>query len=183
MSENIIIRAGHQTLLDTAEAIADPTAPEVAELIRTMIEQMSEAGGVGLAAPQIAVSQRAIIFWVPDRRLTEFEDDHEMPLTALINPEFEPLSDATNDDWEGCLSIPGLRGMVPRYSHIRYRGYDLAGKPVERLAGGFHARVVQHEIDHLNGVLYPMRIADMATFGFDEEIRDRLADEKARAHG
>lgn len=184
MSENKIIRAGHKTLLETAQAIADPTAPEVAQLIQTMTEQMEHAGGVGLAAPQIDVSKRAIIFWVPGRRLTEFEDDHEVPLTALINPEIEPLSDETNIDWEGCLSIPGLRGLVPRYSHIRYRGYDLEGREISQIAGGFHARVVQHELDHLNGVLYTMRMTDLSSLGFDEEIRARMIEEEeARIHG
>lgn len=165
-----IIRAGHPVLRRVASPVADPTAPDIVELATGMARAMMAAAGVGLAAPQIAVSRRLIVFWVPERRTGESPDDRPIAVTALVNPEFTPLEPTLVEDWEGCLSIPGLRGRVPRFEHIRYRGFGLGGELIERVASGFHARVVQHEIDHLEGVLYPSRMTDLGSLGFNEEI-------------
>ena len=166
-----IARMGHPVLRRVADPVADPTAPDVAQLVRDMIETLEDIGGVGLAAPQVHVSRRVIIFKVPPERTIDIEGDGPLPLTALINPVVEPLGDAANLGWEGCLSIPGLRGAVPRYSRLRYAGYDLAGNWLEREVAGFHARVVQHEGDHLEGVLYPQRMTDLSLLTFIEEGR------------
>jgi peptide deformylase len=169
-----IARMGHPVLDQPAQAVLDPTAPEIARLVAYMIETLADAGGVGLAAPQIHVDQRVVIFFVPEDRAGNDPDDGPQPLTILINPEIEPLGDDQELTWESCLSVPGLMGEVPRYSRIRYRGLDLAGAAVERVAAGFHARVVQHECDHLDGILYPQRMTDLSRFGFVEEIKRNL---------
>ncbi len=171
-----IARMGHPVLRAAARPVADPTAPEVAALVASMRETMLDAPGVGLAAPQVHVPWRLVVFQVPAARATDpsataGSPAGPVPFTVLINPEIEPLDAEEAPDWEGCLSVPGMMGMVPRFVRIRYRGYDLDGSRVERLAEGFHARVVQHECDHLNGVLYPMRMRDLSTFGFVEEMR------------
>jgi peptide deformylase len=177
MSHYPIIRAGHPVLRQIAKPVEDPTAPEIAQLVEIMERRMAEAGGVGLAAPQIAVSKRVVLFFVPDRRLSGLDGDYPLPLTALINPVIEKLGDETDVDWEGCLSLPGLRGLVPRHTHIRYTGYTPAGEFIDRQVSGFHARVVQHEFDHLDGVLYPGRMTDLLSLGFTEEIAARMEEE------
>jgi len=177
-----IARMGHPVLKKRAEAIADPTEPKYHKLVADMLETLVDAGGVGLAAPQVHVSERLVIFHVPQSRMAEERykeaglDDEtgEVPLTVLINPVIEPLSDEMAEAYEGCLSIPGMMGAVKRYTHIRYSGIGLDGEPFARDAKGFHARVVQHECDHLDGVLYPQRIEDMIKFGYNEEMKMRM---------
>ena len=169
-----IARMGHPVLRRRADEVPDPTAPEVVRLVTDMIETLAEAGGVGLAAPQVHVPWRVVIFTVPAAR--SGDDGEGLPLTVLINPVIEPLSDDRVDSFEGCLSIPGMSGKVPRYQRIRYSGIGMDNRPIRREADGFHARVVQHECDHLDGVLYPMRMIDLAQFGFNEEIRRTLAE-------
>ncbi|HUC62340.1 MAG TPA: peptide deformylase [Alphaproteobacteria bacterium] len=166
-----IARMGHAVLREPALPVADPTAPEILRLVTDMIETMVDAGGTGLAAPQVHVPLRLVLFQVLEGRTTDIEGDGPEPLTVLINPALEPVGEAKATDWEGCLSLPGLMGAVPRWTRIRYRGLGLDGKRIERAAAGFHARVVQHECDHLDGILYPMRIEDFTRFGFVEEMR------------
>ena len=178
-----ILRAGNPILRQVARPVEDPTDPELELLVDAMIQTMDEAGGVGLAAPQVGVSLRLVILMVPEGRLTGDPEDTPMSLTVLINPVITPLGEATEEGWEGCLSLPGLRGLVPRARRIHYRAYGLDGELIERTAAGFHARVVQHECDHLDGRLYPSRMADLGTLGFVEEfaraaraIADEVAD-------
>ena len=162
-----IARMGHPVLTRRAEPIEDPTAEGVRRLIGHMAETMADAEGIGLAAPQVHHSLRVILFLPIDER-----DEAQPPRpVALINPEFEPLTDETVEAWEGCLSIPGLRGLVPRAARIGYRGLTPEGRMVEREAEGLHARVVQHEIDHLDGVLFPMRMNDLRHLAFESELR------------
>ena len=171
-----IARMGHPVLSAVARPVADPTAPEIHRLINDMVETMIDANGAGLAAPQVHVPLRLVIFQAPGERsdpgLSEDEKfDHTAPLTCLINPEVTVLSPETEGGWEGCLSVPGLRGWVERAAHIRYRGLGPDGKTIERTARGFHARVVQHEVDHLDGRLYPSRMGDLSKLIFETEIR------------
>jgi len=171
-----IARMGHPVLAQKAAAVPDPTAPAIRQLVRSMIETMADANGAGLAAPQVHVPLRLAIFQAPEERaednLSEAERyDHTAPLTVLINPELEIVGDEMEGGWEGCLSIPGMRGFVERPAHIRYRGVDLDGKAIERTARGFHARVVQHELDHLDGILYPQRMRDLTKLIFESEAR------------
>lgn len=171
-----IARMGHPVLARQADPVDDPTAPEIRRLVADMLETLADAGGVGLAAPQVHVPLRVVIFAVPESR---DRDGPGVPLTVLVNPEVTPLDDAQDNDWEGCLSIPGMVGLsVPRWSRIGYAFHGLDGKSEEREAHGFHARVVQHECDHLDGILYPMRMTDLDGFGFSEEImrRDKEAE-------
>lgn len=172
-----IARMGHPVLARPAERVADPRAPEIRQLIVDMIETMHDAQGLGLAAPQVHVPKRLVVFHLPRERAGE----GELPeaLTVLINPEIEPLSEDMQPGWEGCLSVPGLRGLVPRYTRIRYRGLDAEGRPIDREVAGMHARVVQHECDHLDGVLYPQRMTDMSQLMFVSEIRHRLSPAEA----
>ena len=175
-----IARMGVPVLLQPAPPAPTDGIAENAELQRLiddMIETLADAGGVGLAAPQVFAGQRVILAMAPAER---GEADDAAPLTILINPELELLGEDRQLGWEGCLSIPGLRGAVPRATAARYRGYDRDGQPVEGEAQGFFARVLQHEVDHLDGVLYPMRMRDFRYFGFDEEL-NRLEREAARA--
>lgn len=168
-----IARMGHPVLLQRADPVPDPTAPEVRRLVADMIETMEDAGGAGLAAPQVHVPLRLFVFRVPAARVGPGTGDEEgaaVPTTVVINPEVELLGDAMVMRWEGCLSIPGLRAAVPRHARVRYRGVDTDGRPVGAEAGGFHAGVVQHEHDHLDGILYPMRMHDFRHFGFNEEL-------------
>jgi peptide deformylase len=166
-----IARLGHPVLLQAAAPIPDPGAAEIRRLAADMVETMHDAGGVGLAAPQIHVPQRIIVFHVPSVRA----EGEAVPVTVLVNPEIEPVGDERVLGWEGCLSIPGMRGAVPRWHTIRYRGLTLDGEPVETVAAGFHARVVQHEVDHLDGVLYPMRMDDLSLLAFNEEWQRYMA--------
>ena len=173
-----IARMGHPILCRRAEDVANPAAPEIRTLADDMLQTMLDAPGTGLAAPQVHVPLRMVIFRVP---LTAEEDiaGAEAPLTVLINPILEPLGDEMVAAWEGCLSLPGLRGLVPRYAHLRYRGVDLVGAPIDRTVDGFHARVVQHECDHLDGILYPQRMADLTGLIFESEMRHLIAEPRA----
>jgi peptide deformylase len=171
-----IARMGHPVLARRAEPVANPAAPEIRRLVADMVETMIDANGAGLAAPQVHVPLRVVVFQAPGERaedgLSDSEIfDHTAPLTVLINPVVEVLDPELDGGWEGCLSVPGLRGYVERAAHIRYRGFDHEGKPVARTAKGFHARVVQHECDHLDGILYPQRMADLSRLIFESEIR------------
>ena len=161
-----IARMGAEILKQRAAEVTDFSDPALKGFISDMLETMVEAHGVGLAAPQVFRSQRIVMFFVPAAR----NGGAEVPLTVMVNPVITPLSDDQEEAFEACLSVPGLTGEVPRYTSIMYRFQDITGAPVERLASGFHARVVQHECDHLIGVLYPMRIRDMRQFGFTEEL-------------
>jgi peptide deformylase len=165
-----IARMGHPVLLQRAEPVADPAAPEIKRLVRDMIETMEDAQGAGLAAPQVHVPLRLFVFRVPPGRTEPAEGDGEMGNTVVINPELEFLDEDMVLRWEGCLSIPGLRAAVPRRIRLRYTGVDTEGAPVGAFASGFHAGVVQHEYDHLDGILYPMRMTDFRLFGFNEEL-------------
>ena len=162
-----IARMGHPVLLQRAEAVADPTAPEVRRLLADMIETMDDANGAGLAAPQVHVPLRLFVYRVPQGRA---EEEPEMLPTVVINPVLELLGEELVTRWEGCLSIPGIRGAVPRHARIRYSGVDADGAAVGAEVEGFRAWVVQHEYDHLDGILYPMRMTDFRMFGFSEEL-------------
>ena len=164
-----IARMGHPVLRRVAEPVVDPTSPELRRLVADMAETLADIGGAGLAAPQVHVSQRVVIFRVPEERVTGRPDDRPQELIALINPVIEPLGAAEELGWEGCLSLPGLRGAVPRHARIRYRGATPDGTSIERIVEGFHARVVQHEYDHLDGILYPQRMTDLRLLTFVEE--------------
>ena len=167
-----IARMGHPVLKARAEPVAEPKAQEIQYLVRDMIETLEDEGGIGLAAPQVHVSKRVVIYYVPgERRAAAGEPAEDVPLTVLINPEIEPLSEEKVTGVEACLSVPGLAGPVPRFTHIRYRALDLHGRMFEREAKGYHARVVQHECDHLDGILYPMRMTDLSQLAFVEELR------------
>jgi len=179
-----IARMGHPVLAQVAHPVPDPTAPEIRHLVNDMVETMVDANGAGLAAPQVHVPLRLVIFQAPSERsdpgLSEPEQfDHTAPLTCLINPEIMMMDPGTEGGWEGCLSVPGLRGYVERPAHIRYRGFGLDGRLIERTARGFHARVVQHEVDHLDGRLYPSRIADFSKLIFESEMRHFAQTEQA----
>jgi len=185
-----LARMGHPVLKRTADAIDDPTAPEIRRLIADMVDTLADASGVGLAAPQVHVPKRLVIFHIPESRAREAldddmeegeegedeEDDEEngngdaVPMTVLINPEIEALSDETVIGVEGCLSLPDMIGRVPRFRHIRYKALTPDGSNIEREVSGFHARVVQHECDHLEGILYPMRMEDLSTLGYVDEM-------------
>jgi len=188
-----LARMGHPVLKRTADAINDPTAPEIRRLIADMVDTLADASGVGLAAPQVHVPKRLVIFHIPESRAREAldddmeegedeedeedeEDDEEngngdaVPMTVLINPEIEALSDETVIGVEGCLSLPDMIGRVPRFRHIRYKALTPDGSNIEREVSGFHARVVQHECDHLEGILYPMRMEDLSTLGYVDEM-------------
>ena len=165
-----IARMGHPVLLQICEPVTDPGTPEIRRLVADMMETMEDASGAGLAAPQVHVPLRLFVFRVPETRGLEDADDLPVGNTVVINPEVELLSEDRILRWEGCLSIPGLRAAVPRAPRIRYRGVDCDGTPIQREVSGFHAGVVQHEFDHLNGILYPMRMKDFSRFGFTEEL-------------
>jgi peptide deformylase len=164
-----IARMGHPVLRRPADPVPDPTAPQIRSLVADMIETMADANGAGLAAPQVHVPLRVVVFHVPEERARR-ENEEPAPLTALINPEIVALTDEKIEGWEACLSVPGLAGKVPRYSRIRYSGLTPEGGLIEREVQGFHARVVQHECDHLDGILYPQRMADLSTLVFVEHM-------------
>ncbi len=159
-----ILRMGDARLLRVARPIAKFGTPELRELVADMFDTMRAVGGVGLAAPQIGVDLRLVVFGFEHSE--RYPEAPEVPLTILANPTLEMLSDEIEGGWEGCLSVPGMRGWVPRYRHLRYTGFDIEGNALAREVEGFHARVVQHECDHLDGILYPMRIRDFSRFGF-----------------
>ena len=165
---------GDPRLLRQAEPISKFDTPELHALVADMFDTMRAANGAGLAAPQIGVNLQLVIFGF--KKNERYPDAPPVPETVLLNPVLTPLSDNTEDGWEGCLSVPGLRGMVKRWTKLRYTGVDQFGKPIDRIADGFHARVVQHECDHLAGILYPMRITDFSQFGFIDVMFPELAD-------
>ena len=160
---------GDPRLLRIAEPVEHFDTPELAALIQDLEDSMAAAGGAGLAAPQIGVNLRVVRFGT-GQPIPRYPDAPPVPVTVLINPVLEPLSDETEESWEGCLSVPGLRGMVPRWTRLRYRGFDPQGRPIDRLVESFHARVVQHECDHLDGKLFPMRVRDFSRFGFTDVL-------------
>jgi len=168
MAVRRVLKMGDPLLLRVAEPVRWFDTPELNTLIQDMLDTLAALNGAGLAAPQIGVSERVVIFGVD--RNPRYPDAEPVPMTVLINPEIEILTDEMDDGWEGCLSVPGLRGLVPRYTRLRYRGVDQHGKRFEREAHGFHARVVQHECDHLDGILYPMRLKDIRSFGYEDAL-------------
>jgi len=167
-----ILKMGDSRLLRQAEVVTEFNTPELHQLVADMFETMADAKGVGLAAPQIGVNLQLVIFGFKTN--PRYPDAPTVPETVLLNPIITPLSDETDDAWEGCLSVPGLRGLVPRWTRLRYEGFDQYGTPINREVDGFHARVVQHECDHLFGTLYPTRIKDMSKFGFAEVLFPEL---------
>ena len=180
-----IARMGHPVLGRRADEVDEPTAPEIRALLDDMLETMIDANGTGIAAPQVHVARRVVIFSLPAVLLEneppgDAEDEMHTVLTALINPEIEIVGDEVKAGWEGCLSVPGLRGLVPRPNQIRYSGLTPKGELLEREAVGFHARVVQHECDHLDGVLYPQRMDDLSKLIFETEYRHIAEEERRR---
>lgn len=163
-----VLRMGDPLLLQKAAPVERFDTPELHALIRDMHDTMEALDGAGIAAPQIGVSLRVVIFGVGNN--PRYPDAEQVPYTVLVNPVTTALGCDMEDGWEGCLSVPGLRGVVPRYSRLRYTGFDQYGTPIDRMASGFHARVVQHECDHLDGILYPMRITDLRRFGYTEVL-------------
>jgi peptide deformylase len=163
-----ILRMGDPRLLEKARPVETFGTPELRQLAADMLDTMRAADGAGLAAPQIGVGLRVVIFGLESN--PRYPQAEPVPFTILVNPALTPLSDELEEGWEGCLSVPGLRGLVPRFARLAYRGFDLDGAPVEREAAGFHARVVQHECDHLDGILYPMRIRDFRRFGYTDVL-------------
>lgn len=168
MSVKEILRMGDLRLLQPALPVESPTDASIQQLIEDMFDTMRLAGGVGIAAPQIGVALQVVIFGF--EKSERYPDAEPVPETILINPLITPLTDDEVSGWEGCLSVPGLRGEVPRFTSIRYQGLDEKGHPIDRTVDGFHARVVQHECDHLRGILFPMRIRDYARFGFTDVL-------------
>jgi peptide deformylase len=168
MTVREILKMGDPRLLRIAQPVERFGTPELHALVADMFETMKAANGAGLAAPQIGVDLQLVIFGF--ERIERYPDAPPVPQTVLVNPVIEPLSDEEEEGWEGCLSVPGLRGVVPRWRRIRYQGFDAEGRPIDREAEGFHARVVQHECDHLVGTLYPMRVRDFSRFGYTEVL-------------
>lgn len=168
MAIRSVLRMGDARLWQRAEPVSQFDTKELHALLTDMRDTMQSLNGAGLAAPQIGVGLRVVIFGVDHNE--RYPDAEAVPETVLINPAITPLDEVFEEDWEGCLSVPGLRGLVPRHAHIRYQGQDEYGALIDRSVSGFHARVVQHECDHLDGILYPMRIRDMTQFGYSEEL-------------
>jgi peptide deformylase len=173
MTVRSVLRMGEPLLLQRASEITAFDTPELHALIKDMEDTMINMQGAGLAAPQIGVGLRLVIFGQKDgddRKNLRYPDAHEVPYTILLNPKLTFIGDEKQDGWEGCLSVPGLRGVVPRYTKLHYTGFDPYGNPIDRIVSGFHARVVQHECDHLDGILYPTRMTDLTTFGYVDVI-------------
>ncbi len=168
MAVKKILRIGDETLLKMAQPVAKLATPELYALVQDLFDTMQAADGAGLAAPQIGVSLRVVIIGSNDN--PRYPQREPVPTTVLVNPKIIPLNEVIAEDWEGCLSVPKMRGWVPRYQHIRYRAHTPSGELIDREVQGFHARVVQHECDHLDGILYPQRIRDMSRFGYEEEL-------------
>lgn len=168
MAVKPVLRMGDPRLWEIAKPVKQFATPELRQLIMDMHDTMEAEQGAGLAAPQIGVGLQVVIFGVGHN--PRYPDAEQVPYTVLINPSISPVGKNMEEDWEGCLSVPGMRGLVPRYKVIRYQGFDVNKKPIDRTVSGFHARVVQHECDHLQGILYPMRIKDFRHFGFSEEL-------------
>ena len=184
MSVRTVLRMGDKRLWEVSLAVEKFATPELNALLQDMRDTMQAMNGAGLAAPQIGVNLRVVIFGVPaatgsGQENSRYPDADSVPETVLINPVITAVGEQTDMAWEGCLSVPGLRGVVQRYSHIRYQGFDENGALIDRTVSGFHARVVQHECDHLDGILYPMRIQDMMQFGYTQELfPDREVDDE-----
>ena len=168
MAVRPVLKMGDPRLLERSKEVEWFGTRELEELLVDMHDTMAALSGAGLAAPQVGVPLRVVIFGVGHN--PRYPDAEQVPYTVLINPQLEALSEELEEGWEGCLSVPGMRGLVARHTQLRYRGFDQTGKPIDRTVGGFHARVVQHEVDHLNGILYPMRIRDLRNFGFNETL-------------
>jgi peptide deformylase len=168
MTVQRVLRMGDPLLQQCATEITEFNSVELDRLIQDMLDTMHEENGAGLAAPQIGVSQQLVVFGFETN--TRYSQAEPVPETILINPSINPLDDTVEDDWEGCLSVPGLRGLVPRYRNIEYSGFDSLGNGIKITATGFHARVVQHECDHLKGILYPQRMQDFSKFGYIDEL-------------
>ncbi|MGZ8154995.1 MAG: peptide deformylase [Burkholderiales bacterium] len=177
MATRPVLRMGDPRLLRVSRPVQSFDTPELHELIADMQDTMDALNGAGLAAPQIGVDLQLVIFGVDFN--PRYPEAEPVPHTVLVNPELLPLGEEMEEGWEGCLSVPGMRGLVPRYKHLRYRGVDQYGRAMDRTVTDFHARVVQHEVDHLLGILYPMRIRDMRNFGFNQELfpGEELVDE------
>jgi len=172
MTVRRVLKMGDPLLFQVAEPVQAFDTPELRALIADMFDTMAALNGAGLAAPQIGISRRVVIFGVEAN--PRYPDAEPVPTTVLINPAIEILTQQTEDGWEGCLSVPGMRGHVSRYTRLRYTGFDQHGKTLSREAQGFHARVVQHECDHLDGILYPMRLKDMRLFGYEDALFQEL---------
>lgn len=171
-----ILRIGDPLLLESAEPVTEFNTPELDSLVQDMLDTMTEADGAGLAANQIGILKRVVIFGFDKN--PRYPGRDPIPLTILVNPEIQVVGDEVKEDWEGCLSVPGMRGWVPRPHRVIYRGFNPLGQLIEKEVEGFHARVVQHECDHLDGILYPQRILDMRKFGYEEELFRKFQDVK-----
>jgi peptide deformylase len=163
-----VLKMGDPRLLAVSEPVSAFGTPELESLLADMRDTMRDLNGAGLAAPQIGVGARVVIFGVEQN--PRYPEAEAVPFTVLINPQLTPIGEEMEDGWEGCLSVPGMRGLVPRYRQLRYTGVDADGRPIDRTVSGFHARVVQHEVDHLDGILYPRRIRDLSRFGFTDAL-------------
>lgn len=173
MAVRRVVKMGEPVLYQKATPVEKFGTPELDQLIADMFDTMAAYNGAGLAAPQIGVSLRVVIFGVESN--PRYPGTEVVPTTILINPKLHPIGDETEDGWEGCLSVPGLRGMVTRHKALRYTGFDQRGAPIDRTVSGFHARVVQHECDHIDGILYPMRLKDIRLLGFEDALFPELA--------
>jgi len=171
MAVRPVLKMGHPVLRQVAAPVTD-FGPGLGELLADMEDTMREQHGAGIAAPQIGVSLRVVIFEMQEN--PRYPDIAPIPFTVLVNPKLTPLGEEQDSGWEGCLSVPGMRGLVPRYRQLHYSGFDRDGRPYERTVSGFHARVVQHEVDHLDGILYPQRIRDLSTFGFEDALMGQM---------
>jgi peptide deformylase len=172
MAVRRVLKMGDPLLYRKAEPVKGFNTPELDALVADMFDTMAALNGAGLAAPQIGVSQRVVIFSVESN--PRYPDVEPVPTTVLINPILTPIGDEMEEGWEGCLSVPGLRGLVTRHQRLRYTGFDQNGTPIDRTVSGFHARVVQHECDHLDGILYPMRLRDIRLLGFEDALFQEL---------
>lgn len=168
MAVRRVLKMGDPLLYKKAEPVTQFNTPELDRLVTDMFDTMTELNGAGLAAPQIGVSQRVVIFGVEAN--PRYPQVEPVPTTVLVNPSLTPIGNEMEDGWEGCLSVPGLRGLVSRHQNLRYTGFDQQGKPIDRTVTGFHARVVQHECDHIDGILYPLRLRDIRLLGFEEAL-------------
>jgi peptide deformylase len=174
MAIRTVLRMGDPLLYKKAEPVTAFGTSELNDLIADMFDTMAAYRGAGLAAPQIGVSKRVVIFGVQSN--PRYPQAEPVPTTILINPKLHPVGSEMEDGWEGCLSVPGMRGLVSRYAQLRYTGFDQSGSPIDRTVSGFHARVVQHECDHLDGILYPMRLKDLRLLGYEDVLFPELAD-------
>jgi len=167
-----VIRMGHPVLRQVAQPVAAFGTAELRSLVSDMDDTMRAMSGAGIAAPQIGVGLRVVIFEVTEN--PRYPHVQPIPYTVLVNPVLTPLGEEMEEGWEGCLSVPGLRGLVPRYRRLHYAGFDVEGRPIDRAVEGFHARVVQHEVDHLDGILYPQRVRDLRNFGFEDALAGQM---------